>query len=375
MIWILFDEQRFFENNEYLSHDNHTNMINRKYKYIENGLGFKNTFNIKDVDFSMRWTEILRKHTFQLGWTFLDEIYWNSFLRLLPLFIGYVVTTGNHYLFLWMIVVYCVSQLFGYMSMRNYCHTVAQIMQSVQYSAVKFFLLVDPEFHSTRSSGQILAKTNRGSESFENFLDLIVFDLINSILTPIITVISLIIFDRWIGLKAGVILIIILCISVINQRIISTIVNPVQITQDDENKATNVESLQQAMYIRACFATPEQIQKVKRQQTRQMEVLATSWGAETTGSFVVRFLYILSAAYIGWEVLGLQNMGVISSPIALSLIVTYIAGTDSVNRIGRIVGRLGEKLAKIKDLYSFIATFGKQTYPVLDESYTNNSLK
>lgn len=66
-------------------------------------------------------------------------------------------------------------------------------MYSISYNANRYFLTVDPVNHSTRSSGKIIAKVVRGSESVEDFLDFIIYDILSA-LVRFITVIAVLFY-------------------------------------------------------------------------------------------------------------------------------------------------------------------------------------
>lgn len=241
-----------------------------------------------------------------------------------------------------------------------------QTMGSVGYQANRYFLTVDPIYHSTKSSGQIVSKVQRGSGAYEDLLDIITFDLLG-IITNFVTVVVVMFTFNWIfGLISLSFLIFISGFNIAGHIFRTKIFESIKNTAQDLVKSVNIETLQQAPFIRAIFATREQDEKSKSTEFHAMVVEANSWRAAAYINLITRTLYILSFFVLGASVFSRFQGGYLSSTVALSILLTYSNGTTDILFIGERVKRLSRSVVAVVDLFDFIRTFGKQTYPVLE---------
>lgn len=328
-------------------------------------LRFEKVAKLHSIDFKRPWWRVVLHERLAIGLILVDEILLSAFLTSLPAVLSIVVTQGRYGLFQWMMVSWIGLLGLGSWACYLYCAALARTIWSTAFQATIFFLTVDPIYHSTRSSGQIIAKVNRGSEAFEDLVDTAVFDVVG-ILTSLSTiVITFFVFNSTIGWFALAAMFIAIGLSTTNQIIYNRIVSPAWIKQDDTTKAINIESLQQVAHIRAAFATQEQVGKLGAEAKRALATVATVWYGGITASQSVRLLYILSIWIIGNQILQLVQTGNLSQVSAIALLGTYFGGLNLIVRLGRSVERFSDRLSRITDLFAFIRGFGQRTYPVL----------
>jgi ABC-type multidrug transport system fused ATPase/permease subunit len=336
------------------------------YPKLEKFTRFQNRIEIFEVDFEKPWWHILLKQKGYLIPQVLNEIFLIAFLTLIPLFLVQIFTFKRLDYFLIFGLVWAVMNLIPWFVFWSfYAPMVSQSTQSIYFSAVKYFLTVDPIFHSTRSSGQIIAKVTRGSEVFEDLIDRALFDLMKIFVGLITTIITFIFLEKSFAILACISYFIIGFFSILFRNWATQVTVPVMIQADDLKKEIGVESLSANSYIRSSFATPEQVLKIKSKSYKNGLVLATMWMSHITADMIVRMIYIVSFTLIGLFAINKIQQG-FDPILAGTIMVTYYFGSRDLWTFGRFLGKFLENVQKLEDLFTFIRGFGKQSYPVLD---------
>ena len=106
------------------------------------------------------------------------EVIIQTFYALYPLFIGSIVESQEFSHFLYLIGVWFCIIIIEYISVYNSALLEIQCINSVQYNAFRFFLTVDPIYHTMKTSGKLFAKIERCARSYEDFLDIILWDIL-----------------------------------------------------------------------------------------------------------------------------------------------------------------------------------------------------
>ena len=245
--------------------------------------------------------------------------------------------------------------------------SIIKITNSVEFNANKFFLTVDPINHSTKSSGQIISKIHRGSGSLADISDILIFEMLSTATNLVVITITMFAFGWELGLVTLLFVIILTLFNVFAQIFRNKTFQPYKIKSQDKFKATSIETLLQAPFIRAIFASNEQNMKIRSSMVGFMVAAVNSWQAGTIINNISRTIYTLSLATIGAIIIFQAKEGILSPVLALSIILAYTNSTQSVLYIGDKVKRLTAGLANINDLFDFIRGFGKQTFPVLEK--------
>lgn len=302
---------------------------------------------------------------------FLLEGLLHVFLTLLPLSLVNLISLRRIDYFIYFAIAWLFFVISPYFNMKIYARITAEIMQSVYYAAVKFFLTVDPIFHSTKSSGQIIAKVNRGSEAYEDLFDIFLFNILQISIT-LITAISAIFY---INFKSGLValfsIIIIGIFSTYVKHFSNEVLVSAEIEADDSKKATGLENLSLNNYIRATFATAEQDKKMKNKALKMVAVLKTVWMGNITLDIMTRFLYVVSFSILGFVVMNQVANSQLELIPAAGIFLAYFQGAGGLWTIGRSVQKFTDRMKRIQDLFDFIRGFGKQTYPVLPSNNTS----
>lgn len=346
------------------------------YPIFEKLFGFEKRVKILPVDFAKPWWQIIWDQKFKLVLSIFLSVLDFAFYGLVPIIAGYIITSGNYTFIVYFVIAGILVNLLGPLQFYIYCLLEIQSMYSVSVQANKFFLTVDPLAHSTRSSGQIISKVGRGSDSFENILDIFNYELLWIFTGVFTTIIAMTSFDSNIGLIALFAIILVGILSVASRFWLTPITTREYIKKEDAFKAVGVETLAQVAHIRSSFASNEQKDVLEEKTTKLMITGMTTWFSGVLLNMVIRSIYFSTVLLIGWLLLESVRQNQIPLAIAIGLFISYVNGSSLINRLGRTVERFTDRVAKADDLFTFIRSFGKQTYPVLegDQKNLNNSI-
>jgi ABC-type multidrug transport system fused ATPase/permease subunit len=338
---------------------------NNLYNFVDKIEKYESQMKLLPVDFQKPWWDIIRRQKWTLFLVAGVEVLVTIADTLLPLAVGYAIQNRNLWLFVGIVGFrLLLTWIFNITFHYNTIFQI-QIMESVEYAANKFFLTVDPVYHSTKSSGQIVSKVNRGSSSYENILDIVTFEIL-PFLTGFGTVILTMFAFGWqLGVVASGFIIIITVFNILSHVIRGKIFEPIEHEAEDKVKAVGLESLQQATFVRTSFAVTELLQKYSKFANARMIKTGNNWQSGTYVNAVTRTLYQLSYLCVGLVLFKFLDQNLLTPIACISIILTYSTGTNRVLYIGNQVKRLTKGITSVTDLFTFIRGFGKQTYPVL----------
>lgn len=320
------------------------------------------------VDFSKPWWHVI----WQQKWLALivtssmvvDAIVY----AILPMFLAWIFTNTSILYLAGFTLIWIISTLYITVALYYYMIFAAQCMYSVSYHAHRYFLTVDPIHHTTKASGKILAKIDRGSAAYEPLLDIITFPLISAIVKIITIIIIFLSYDLKLGLLVATFFATITIISILNKAFIGEGFEKYRIKDDDAFKAIGVENLQANQLIRSSFATTEVNEKLERRSHNIMATFSNLWMAHVSLDMFIRFLYIITIMILLLVLFYLHTQGNMDVALGIALMVTYVNSSQSVIYIGNDTRQLVEQLTRVNDLFAFIRNFGKQTYPVLNDA-------
>jgi len=322
---------------------------------------FDQVIEILPIDFDQHWIRLLFLQKKYLFINLINGVMFPSFIALFPLIVGYSVEGGRLDLLATTILTLLVLRLINWWTFRYHPIYVINIYHSVKTRAYEYLIKVDPLFHSTRSSGQIISKINRGSQSLMALVEMMLFSALSLVASSLTVVISLFIISWQAGLLLTVIYAGLIALSGILFRVRTILHYKVRTGSQDKATAINVESMQQAPFIRASFATQEQIEELMKRNKYAMEqeAIGRRWAGYLMDPIQILFaLLMLSLALILW------NSG--AEPGILIGAILSLAGLGrQLFEVGRTIDKVVVNIEDINDLYEFIRDFGKQTYPVL----------
>lgn len=342
--------------------------IERLYHQLFVALRLESTSFIRDIDFEKPWWVIITQFKWQIVMVLILRAIFETVSTLMPLFIAWAVSTGefSNYLFnLFLLLGVMIVQ--GVLMEFIYTRVSGSVMNSVTASCNRFFLSVDPTFHTTRSSGQIISKVNRGASSYEPLLDTWVYDFWRIIIGLVAVSIALGAVSLTLGIVALSFMLAIFVLGVFTNIAVIKQVAKFRIEAEDTMKATTVENLQEVLLIRSTFATDIQVKKAYDKSEDVAKHQINAWMLQTLTFQVSWVVYIISLGVVGHIIFDLLGQGEIESVTAVALLATFLDGAGRLLWVGGRVGRFIEKLNDVQDMFIFIRNFGVQSFPVIDE--------
>lgn len=326
----------------------------------------KKSFSLFEVDFHKPWWHILLKHKFVFGLEVFNELIQAVFGSLTPLIIGFALTSRNYNILIWFGIIYILLEVFNRYVITIFWTDLISTRSSLGNQAYKHFLTVDPLYHTTKSSGQIISKIQGTTEDVHNILNILAANILPTMFSFVATVITLASFNASLGL-IGVVSFFVICISngLVNYINAKSFAKK-RIHERDEVGKITVENLSQNALIRSSFATPEQISKTTAAITKHSIVAASSSMAFGLTTTITRTLYIISTLSIATVIFVQVNNNQLDQYLGITLIITYINGSSQILRLGTIISDFVEKVTGIQDTFDFIRNFGKQTFPVVE---------
>lgn len=345
------------------------------YNFIYKHFNLEKQIKLLPVDFSKPWYQILIDQKWNLSVQIFSEVIQSVFSALTPVILGIAFFNNKPEFLYYFAIVFIVLEIINRQLTKYLSVLILQSTNSINYEACKFFLTVDPIYHSTKSSGQILSKINKATSDFEILISALVEVLLSSMVSFITVLITIATFDYRLGIVGFVSFVLIASSNSILNYLNAQIFKKRRIKAEDEAKAESTETLVQNGYIRAAFASNEQLLKLKNKLINSIAV--TSVARQTFGvtRTVVRIVYAISTLSIGLVLYNLVSINQISTGIAVSLLLAYFNGSAPILRLGDLVRNILELVSRQEDLFKFIRQFGVQTYPVLIGDVVNKKFQ
>lgn len=323
--------------------------------------------HLVSVKFDQPWWLLLTNQKWSLSVAFLGEVASGIFSPLRITLLGWIFAMQRYdylwYLFGIWIVIYAINFF------ARFYNTIVQMrsVESVIYQAHKKMLQIDPVFHANRSSGTILSKIERGARAYEDLLQTFFFDLVELPISIITSLVAL----ALISIKLVSITILFLGIIVILSTVVIRRFADRQeleyIKADDSFKSLCIENLFQINFIRAVFAAVGMNIKMSKAAVDVMKQEAKLAAVYNVAFTLIKCIYLVSFITVCYFALTWVQAGVMSSVMAISLVLSYMRGTYEIIRIEKPLRVVYKSITRIKDLYAYINTCGEQSYPVLNE--------
>ena len=339
----------------------------KKYYDLVAGLfAFEKVLKIIPVDFNDKWWKPLWDQKLRFFADLFSEVIQAIFGSLTPLILGYAIYNKNYEVILLFGAAYLVIEILNRILLRIRAIYIMQAENSINYAAYKYFLTVDPIFHTTKSSGQIISKIERASRSFGDIINMFLGDAVFIVISFLTIIVTLTSFNLKLGLISGITFIILAIINGFLSFLNSTSLVKRTIEAQDKKTAISVENLQQNALIRSSFATIEQDANTKKLILKLMLERSVSWFGAGIAVTINRVLFLVASLILSFTILDLINQNQMPAVTGVALLVTFLNASGSVLRVGSIIRGMTEKHSEIIDMFDFIRGFGRQTYPVLN---------
>lgn len=318
-----------------------------------------------DIDFSQPWWQIFFQQKKDIAIVLTTTILSNILITLFPKLISWAIESENLIYLTIAISLYLADEasswfLWGPCYMRLHVRTV----ESFRCSAYQTLLTMDPIYHAQQSSGMGIGKIRRTMEAYKDLTKTLIDDLI-PLATSLLTMLLLFLyFDTFLAITASAGLLLLSAIFC-SAAVLFTRPLERQANQDDD-RANHVgaESMVQARFIRATFAS-NQIRE--RLRTSHLKVATSLTGFLRTYRFMrglFIFSYTICIGLITGYLIYLIKQNLMTSSTALALVMTIINSTYPLLKMDKRVRETLSAYRRIRDFYSFINNFGVRSFPV-----------
>ena len=325
----------------------------------------KDKLKILPVNFAKPWWQVVTKQRFYLSIALISETVYAVFRPLAILSFGFIFASNNFENFLILFAVW--AGVYTFSLAGRMCGQIVQLqtVHSVHYRAHQLFLQVDPIYHAHRSSGTILGKIDRASRAYEYFLEAVCLDFLQTIAGVSAVIVSFC-YQSWkLALMTALFLAVIVFLNYVVSQFYIVPYEKRVVKADDKVRSVSVENLAQITLIRTCFASNESIGRLKGKDIKAMRKEGGLLFLYTFFYYLIRMLYLLSIGIISWYIFLAIRDGLMSTPVGLSFLMSYLRGTHEVVRIEKPMRNIIKSVTQIRDLFNYVKIFGKQSFPVL----------
>ncbi|HXW85732.1 MAG TPA: ABC transporter ATP-binding protein [Candidatus Bathyarchaeia archaeon] len=288
-----------------------------------------------------------------------------AFNTLIPLLVGWVITQQKLYLLCFFFTIWVFLELFRFFTYYTHHYLSQQAQYSVLYGAYRIFFTVDPLFHSNKSTGRTFGKMERAIRALDDFMIYFLYDILPIITGTITVATSFFIINFQLGIIALTLLLTLIFLNISGVIFNGYIFEPRIVQALDTLNALTVEGITQISLVRASFATNDWLERIKKSGNTATNITMLYTIGYLIILFLVHGLYIISIGIISYYIMTMIKNNTVTLAQGISFVVTYIYGTWEITKIGRRTQKCTQAVIRIADLFNFIRTFGKQTFPVL----------
>lgn len=333
----------------------------------------QNSIKLTKIDFKRPWWYIIFQQPLLLVSVFIVGTLRYLFQTFEPFLVAMLLEHLNWYFFAGGCLLWAFSEMnLIVMSILNPKFQLG-VIHSIFYSAHQQLLLIDPLYHTKRSSGIILAKIDRAARGYEDLLDQVTFEF-----APLaIGVVSMVlVFSRhslWLTVGVFSCLLIMVLYAYYFAYYVCQKKEHAFIRSDDDFKLTAFENLTQINLVRATFATDYMSNKLTAKITANGLKEEEVWRTYSFVSRVLNAIYTISVILlIAFFMQSIQH-GQVSLAHAIGIILAYITCTQRLIKIVQPMRRYLRGYTAAKDLFKAMQEFGEQTIPIFDKRLVNVS--
>lgn len=338
----------------------------RYYNFFYRLFNFKKFKCLIPIDFEEPWWKLVTNQKARLLYIIIPQFFRRIFNTLTPIILGKIFEWQRFDYLLYFTGIWALLLILDYFSDFNFAQLYLS-MQSIQYYANQLLIKIDPIFHTTRATGKIIAKIDRAQDSYQQIIEIGIHDLLSTLIATVTALITVIQFNVNLGLIAIGLVIILLAFGIYSYMLNNQAFIAKTIEAEDRVKNTGLENLAQITLIRSTFAGNEANRRLRHFTNKSIFIERASWCSFYLMNTIMRILYLIMFFLVCLLVLKDVKQGLITTISATTLVITFFRGTYDITKIGRRIYWFVTHIDRIKDLFSFLHAFGKQTFPVLGE--------
>jgi hypothetical protein len=320
-----------------------------------------------DINFQKPWWDMLWQMRFTFIHIALFYLSRNSFITFLPIGLGWIFSQGRFEMLPWLGLFWLVFLLWNMFWVNPIALLLyTKLINSFDFSAQKFFLSIDPIYHSLRASGVVVSKVNRAKDAIDMLVYMITENLMPTVVRLISAGFSLFILGPIPGLVSTTFVLLMIGLSCYIYLYQVNVFETKYIQNSDKAGQVSLENLTQTNLIRSTFATQNQLSKSKFLLQRARIDWNMKWRNLHICMFVLHLLNLMFLAGLAmWLVPRIQT-GQINTGVGLGVLVACCLNFLDLIWVGEMFGRTATAVVQLKDTCDFIKNFGRQTFPVLE---------
>lgn len=335
------------------------------YLFINNTLKITKPLPFFKVNFRKNWVYIFNPVKYLILTIFIF-----NFIRIVldtatPFLLSYIFSSRNFNWLYSLVAFWFMIMIFALIINYYWIRLYSLILGSFTKSAVETFIRVDPIYHATKASGQILSKVDRARSALDDIIYLITED-VSVIFFQLITATGILFaLGFWYGV-AGLCLLVFLVVFGSWQQIFHTqLINPYIISSADKVNQIEVENLNQIFLIRSTFTSDSQLKKHEIAMQKKYAQWNLRWRTVSLGNQIGALTYLIFLFFLFSFVINDIKTDKLDPVIVFGSLSSFIPTFFEAVWIGEKIQRLVNSTINIKDTFDYIGNFGKQTYPVL----------
>ena len=333
------------------------------FEFFKSSFNYNRRIRLIEIDFDRPWWNVLLRQKTALILFGSGVLIQSLTATILPYLIINSLEEKNVISFTLIILAIIVWQILSHFLLYFEPLVTIQTMYSVEYSAHTSLLLTNQTIHTTRFLDNINSKISHGSKAFDTFFSFFAFDVLSLVGAVIGLVFWLNRLSTSWALQSLFFVLAILSLNIVVFRLRKVVFHKIRIEAEDKSKALSLESMSQISFIRAPFATIEQLKKVREGVWTARYILAMGW---RTGAFVISatsIIFLLSFILLGVQMINSS----LNSVTILGVLLVNLSVGARLGILGNKINRIFTCVADIQDLFDFIRSYKKQTFPVIPE--------
>jgi ABC-type multidrug transport system fused ATPase/permease subunit len=341
----------------------YTSALFKASNYIENNIynRFIPEFKLNN---SYNWFTIFWDHKVILIFSFVLLTIEKFIEANTPFYINSMIQNNNFGMFFVLILLYIFSVIISFVGFQFLVRVERRITDSIQILCSQTQLNIDPVTHTTKSSGTIISKLQRGVSSISTIL----FNLFIELPTRFIYIGVSIYYMFKLSFSLGLIVTLITLGSIIfNAWYLNYAYLPIKklsIVTEDKYMDNIIENITQAQLIRATFATPERSEMViKNQKLKNIDEMARNHSYSLNYQ-ITKTILTISILIIAYQIYNLTVKGEVEVGLAIAIITSYTIAAFQIINLGSNVSKLLSSVTDLSDFLSYQSKLGNQTYPV-----------
>ena len=333
---------------------------------------FSRNDSLIDINFSKPWWNVFLQQKLDIIIVLLTTTISNILITLFPKLLGWAIETESFLNLTAMISLYLMDEACNWFIWSpRYMKLYGRICESFRCSAYQTLLTIDPIYHAQQSSGTGIGKIRRTMEAYKDLIKTMLDDVIPLIIS-LITMLGLFLYiDTFLAITASFGLLI---ISIFFGFAAVVLTQPIeQQANHDDDRANHIgaESLVQARFIRATFASNQIRDRLRSSHTKVFNSFTHFLLTYRFMRGVFIFIYTICIGLITGYLIHLMKTEGMTAINALALVTTIINSTYPLLKLDKRIRETISSYRKIKDFYHFIHAFGKQSYPVYSTNLPN----